>query len=300
MNKLRTYIRKILQEAFESADNITAKDVFALIQYHDSYKDLYPGYSPEHENEYETDYYFSSKREAYNAVKELLNFYKNLSNPIPIYRAIRVNKLEDVNQNYLGDSWSYNKSSALNFAKIHNGGNVLLSAKIPKESVDWKETIRNHFLFSNSYDESNEDEIKVADTDALLDIKVDWIKNTLKESLKKPVKLNRYLYHVANPLNRDRIQKNGIIPYRGEQWLSDTKISGKAVFATNSDNPKDWFDSTFDDDVWRIDTNKIPNIKWFMDPNFDWDKKHKHIYTQNIIPVNAIELIKTGTGNSLD
>ena len=110
-------------------------------------------------------------------------------------------------------------------------------------------------------------------------------------------KLNKYLYHAASNFNRERIEKNGIVPHRGEQWLSDTKIEGNAVFATNSDNPEDWFDSTYDDDVWRIDTRKIPDVKWFIDPNFG--KTHKHIYTKSAIPRSAIELIKKGTGEDL-
>ena len=123
------------------------------------------------------------------------------------------------------------------------------------------------------------------------------IEETLFEEGKK--KLNKYLYHKANPFNRDRIIKNGIVPFRGDQWMSDTNIKGEAVFATNSDNIDDWFDSTYDDDVWRIDTAKIPNIKWFMDPNFNLDKKYKHIYTKSAIPKDAIELIKKGTGEDL-
>jgi len=112
-------------------------------------------------------------------------------------------------------------------------------------------------------------------------------------------KLNKFIYHISNPRNRKLINKKGILPFRGDQWLSNTKIEGNAVFATNSDNPKDWFDSTYDDDVWKIDTTKIADIKWFMDPNFSWDKKNKHMYTKQLIPRSAIELIKKGTGKSL-
>jgi len=124
--------------------------------------------------------------------------------------------------------------------------------------------------------------------------------STINECLEDGKKnLNRYVYHKSAPPNRKRIEKNGIMPFRGEQWLSDTKIKDNAVFATNSDNPKDWFDSTYDDDVWKIDTTKIPDVKWFMDPNFSFDKKYKHIYTKSPIPINAIELIKKGTGKDL-
>lgn len=110
--------------------------------------------------------------------------------------------------------------------------------------------------------------------------------------------IGRYLYHVAAPANRERIEQNGIVPHRGEQWLSDTPIEGKAVFATNSDNPKKWFDSTYDDDIWRIDSTKIPDVVWYPDPNFT--PKSYHVYTHSLIPREAIELIKKGSGESLE
>lgn len=111
---------------------------------------------------------------------------------------------------------------------------------------------------------------------------------------------NRYLYHKSNPRNRNRILKNGLVPYRGPQWLDSDEIKGDAVFATNSDNEKDWFDSTYDDDVWRIDTSKLSNVKWFFDSHFDWNPdKNKHMYTRSYIPVSALELIKQGTGKDM-
>jgi len=113
------------------------------------------------------------------------------------------------------------------------------------------------------------------------------------------IKLNKYVYHASAIINRERIDKNGILPFRGEQWLSDTDIEGDAVFATNSDNPKDWFDSTWDDDVWQIDTTKIPNVKWERDPNTESELCTyigKWIYTKQPIPREAIKLLKKGTG----
>ncbi len=122
---------------------------------------------------------------------------------------------------------------------------------------------------------------------------------SLNEEVRNNIKVNRYVYHASHISNRTRITKNGIVPHRGVQWLNDTNISGKAVFATNSDNSKDWFNSTWDDDVWRIDTQKIPNIKWLTDPNFHDIKNNKHIYTNSKIPKEAIELVKIGTGKDL-
>ncbi len=107
---------------------------------------------------------------------------------------------------------------------------------------------------------------------------------------------NRYVYHKSVPIFRDKISQLGLIPQRGDQWLTTTPIRGKAIFATNSDDPKQWFDSTYDDDVWKIDTSKLDN-KWFSDPNFK--ESDGFILTFDNIPPRAIELIYGGTGESL-
>jgi hypothetical protein len=108
------------------------------------------------------------------------------------------------------------------------------------------------------------------------------------------VKPNKYLYHTSNPMFRDKIAKEGLIPKgKSEAWLSNTNIKGNVIFAVNSDNKKDWWDSTYDDDIYRIDTTKIKN-KWYGDPNFDL--KDNRIITFEKIPANSIKLIYKGTG----
>lgn len=110
-----------------------------------------------------------------------------------------------------------------------------------------------------------------------------------------PTNTNRFIYHKSNPIFRERIDKEGLITKRkSETWLSDTPIKDKVIFATNSDNKKDWFDSTYDDDVYKIDTSKSDNT-WYKDPNFDW-KDSKYIITFTNIPRKAIRLIYKGTG----
>ena len=112
----------------------------------------------------------------------------------------------------------------------------------------------------------------------------------------KEVKPNLHVYHTSNPMFRDKIAKEGLVPQgRSEAWLSDTKIDGKVIFAVNSDNKKDWWDSTYDDDVYRIETSGLGN-KWYSDPNF-LVQDHR-IITFEPIPLRAIELIKKGTGES--
>ena len=111
------------------------------------------------------------------------------------------------------------------------------------------------------------------------------------------VKPNRYVYHSSNPMFRDKIEREGLIPQgRSEAWLSDTKIEGEVIFAVNSENKEDWWDSTYDDDVYRIDTAGLKNT-WYNDPNFDL--KDKRIITFEAIPAKAIKLMYKGTGESL-
>ncbi len=108
------------------------------------------------------------------------------------------------------------------------------------------------------------------------------------------VKPNRYLYHTSNPIFRDKIAKEGLIPKgKSDAWLSYTKIDGEVIFAVNSDNKEDWFDSTYDDDIYRIDTTNLKNT-WYNDPNFDLEDKR--IITFERIPLSSIELIYKGTG----
>ena len=110
------------------------------------------------------------------------------------------------------------------------------------------------------------------------------------------VKPNRYLYHTSNPIFRDRIAKEGLIPKgKSESWLSNTKIDGEVIFAVNSDDKEKWFNSTYDDDIYKIDTKNLKN-KWYNDPNFDSDGIH--IITFERIPLESIKLIYKGTGES--
>ncbi len=104
---------------------------------------------------------------------------------------------------------------------------------------------------------------------------------------------DKYVYHTSNPFFRDEIARIGLIPKgKSETWLSDTPIDGEVIFAVNSEDKNDWWDSTYDDDIYRIDTTNLSN-KWYNDPNFD--PEDKRIFTFEAIPLNAIELIYRGS-----
>lgn len=107
------------------------------------------------------------------------------------------------------------------------------------------------------------------------------IRETIKEFLKEnynskliQVKPNKYVYHTSNPIFRDKISKEGLIPKgKSESWLSDTKIDGEVIFVVNSNKEGYRFNSTYDDDIYRIDTTKLNN-KWYNDPNFGLDSSN--------------------------
>ena len=131
-----------------------------------------------------------------------------------------------------------------------------------------------------------------------------FIKTTIREFLNEnknshltEVIPNKYVYHTSNPIFRDKISKEGlIIKSKSEAWLSDTNIDGKVIFAVNSDNKEDWWNSTYDDDIYKIDTTNLNN-KWYNDPNFDLEDKR--IITFENIPFNSIQLIYKGTGSDM-
>jgi len=112
---------------------------------------------------------------------------------------------------------------------------------------------------------------------------------------------DKYVVHASNPSNRDSIKEYGIRAVLGECYLiyADSNYGEEdecvpAVFATNSIKKKDLFDSTYDDDIWVIDTEKA-NVQWYKDAHFDGGD-YKHIVTFEDIPVDAIRLIYKGTG----
>jgi len=112
------------------------------------------------------------------------------------------------------------------------------------------------------------------------------------------VKPNKYVYHTSNPIFRDNISKEGLIPKgKSDNWLSDTKIDGEVIFATNSDNSDDWVSWDYDDDIYKIDTSKLNN-KWYSDTNYGFDNK-KYIITFEKIPLDSIKIIHKGTGNEI-
>ena len=117
----------------------------------------------------------------------------------------------------------------------------------------------------------------------------------------KEITPNQIVVHKSNPMFRDKIMENGLKVRAGECYKVYVGYGVKckpAIFATNSTNKRAWFDSTYDDDIWFIDTTMIPDVKWFKDRHFE--SRSKHIVTFQDIPKEAITLKYEGTGSSED
>jgi hypothetical protein len=117
----------------------------------------------------------------------------------------------------------------------------------------------------------------------------------------KEITPNHIVVHKSNPMFRDKIMENGLKVRAGECYKIYVGYGVKckpAIFATNSTNKRSWFDSTYDDDIWEINTEMIPDVKWYKDRHFE--SRSKHIVTFQDIPKEAITLKYEGTGSSED
>lgn len=144
--------------------------ILDYIPYADSSNCLYPGHNDEYDN-----CFFDSKEKAFQYVEEVKELFESLPDPIPIYRSIKVKNKEDIDTEYLGESWSFDIDSAIRFG-MRNGSNYLLSAKIKKEYVNWAGTIKAYAIFSGMYSEEDENEIVVDEQTKIFDLKIQNIK----------------------------------------------------------------------------------------------------------------------------
>ncbi|MFA5999864.1 MAG: hypothetical protein WC783_02695 [Candidatus Paceibacterota bacterium] len=143
---------------------ITREDIFEWISWQDNYKDLYPGYSPDESN-FTDEYYFDTREGAVLFANQVISVFETLaSDPtIKIYRAISAKSKLDINLEYLGDAWSFEMDSAVEFGS-HNGSNFLITAETTPSNIDWEQSIKNYLEFSGNYEADDENELVIIDS----------------------------------------------------------------------------------------------------------------------------------------
>jgi hypothetical protein len=129
------------------------------------------------------------------------------------------------------------------------------------------------------------------------------IKKVLREETYSPAGdeyiPGKYVVHKSPPQWRENIGLMGLQVSVGDcyQLYVGDEDCRKSIFATDSLNEKDMFDSTYDDDVWVINT-KCAEVTWYKDKHFEGGDYKYHIVTFEDISPDCLRLIHKGTGKS--
>lgn len=131
------------------------------------------------------------------------------------------------------------------------------------------------------------------------------MKNLIRKILKeiyspagKEYTPGRFVVHKSAPTWRDSIKNLGLTATVGDcyqEHVGGDVDCQEAIFATDSMKKKYWFDSTYDDDTWLIDT-ECAGVTWYKDRHFEDSYYKYHIVTFEDIPANCLKLIHKGTG----
>jgi len=139
-------------------------------------------------------------------------------------------------------------------------------------------------------------------------------KNNLQETIRRILKEetyspagdeyfpNRFVIHKSNPIWRENILETGLQASVGDCYKTYSQNFSEeecepAIFATDSENENYWFDSSWDDDVWLINTD-CAEVTWYKDKHYRGGDYEYHILTFENIPSKCIKLIYEGTGES--
>jgi hypothetical protein len=95
------------------------------------------------------------------------------------------------------------------------------------------------------------------------------------------------MYHTSNPVNRENILKNGLLPSVGERRCFGNELLPPAVFLSLMEP----FDTTFDDDVYWVEWD-------YSNMTIDTAMSDSYYQFEPIPPI-YIKLIKEGTGKDL-
>lgn len=118
------------------------------------------------------------------------------------------------------------------------------------------------------------------------------MKSLVKYITESQIKIDKYMFHLSNPAFRNSISTKGLIPQKGPStemlWDGMNIDLPKCIFLfAGNDNP---YDSTYDDDLWVVDTSNLDKSKFQKDPDEYMYKKYGSIIYTEIIPPECIIL----------
>ena len=278
----------------KNIDNYSVEEVLKIIWdvHVGSWDDLYPFYDNDEDDYYSDDFLFDTKEQAVKHAEFVLDTFQGLDDPFMIYRTININKWDDIDYDDLGNHWSFEKQSAINFARKEGGGNILLSGKIYKNDVDWEETLVKFEEFSGNWTDEDEDEIYVPDTSKVFDIKVEQFRGS---------KINEIIFEEIKKFNENNsYNKNGIIPkhiFMEKMMKIENLKHIEKMFKDAGWSNVQYGDYTIND-LDLIDKNK--NDLPYPDESYGFDKKDYGDYVDKktghtVLPEKMIPM-----GNSSD
>jgi len=169
-----TLYENYVQTIKNDINDFTLDDIIEIIRddINFNYDDIYPN-----NNDDDGDFMFETKENAYEYVEYIKDLFISLNDPIEIYRSLNVDDIKDIDLEYLGNCWSFEKHSALNFGSRNNNSNYNISAEIEKKYVDWKQTILAYINFSDTLSDDDENEIYIGDENSqyIKNIKIEKI-----------------------------------------------------------------------------------------------------------------------------
>jgi len=147
--------------------------LFELIDYSNFY-DLYPGYSSKAING--KDYYFNTKKQAIQWVDIVKDIFESFPSKIKVYRTVYFKNIESLRKDDLGESWSWERDSAIEFG-VHAGNNYILSGIVNRKNVDWKRSIEMFVVNSSDpFSSESENELYIPFSEEVIkDLKIEKI-----------------------------------------------------------------------------------------------------------------------------
>ena len=115
---------------------------------------------------------------------------------------------------------------------------------------------------------------------------------------KEPADIGSVMLHKAPKDVRKMIMSDGLKAQVGASYQGhwEGKALVPSVFLYSPD--KEEYDTTYDDDVWAVDTSRLDKTRFQTDPDEYMYKTYGSvIYTDNI-PPSCLKLVKKGTGES--
>ena len=129
------------------------------------------------------------------------------------------------------------------------------------------------------------------------------IRKVLREELYSPsgkeYTPGKFVVHTSNPVWRENIELTGLQVSVGDCYQGHVggDVECKpSIFATDSLKKKHMFDSSYDDDIWVINT-ECAGVTWYKDKHFEGGD-YPHIVTFDNISPDCLKLIHKGTGKN--